>query len=107
MANLTATERPVDELARRLFAAGGVEKIHINGSVVTVTLGGGQTGAGLGDVVRDLFLHYGDASPVPTEAPAEGTQDGAVKGPRLPRRGVGVDEAFPECRTEAVEQLIL
>ena len=38
---------------------------------------------------------------------AEGTQDGAVKGPRLPRRGVGVDEAFPEGRTEAVEQLIL
>ena len=55
--------RSVDELARRLFAAGGVEKIHINGSVVTVTLGGGQTSAGLGDVVRNLFLHYGDAVP--------------------------------------------
>jgi len=53
-------QRPVDELARRLFAAGGVEKIHINGSVVTVTLGGGQTGDGLGDVVRELFLHYRD-----------------------------------------------
>src|SRR3546814_3066386 len=24
--------RPVDELARRLFAAGGVERVHINGS---------------------------------------------------------------------------
>jgi len=53
-------QRPVDELARRLFAAGGVEKVHINGSVVTVTLAGGQTGEGLGDVVRHLFLHYGD-----------------------------------------------
>jgi len=50
--------RPVDELARRLFAAGGVERVHINGSVVTVSLGGGRTGAGLGDVVRNLFLHY-------------------------------------------------
>lgn len=48
-----------DELARRLFAAGGVEGVHINGSVVTVTLGRGQTGAGLADVVRNLFLHYG------------------------------------------------
>jgi len=48
-----------DELARRLFAAGGVEQVHINGSVVTVTLAGGQTGAGLADVVRSLFLHYG------------------------------------------------
>jgi hypothetical protein len=53
-------DRPVDELARRLFAAGGVEGIHINGSVVTVRLGGGQTGAGLADIVRGLFLHYGD-----------------------------------------------
>ena len=41
-------QRPVDEVARRLFAAGGVEGIHINGSVITVQLGGGQTGAGLG-----------------------------------------------------------
>jgi len=65
-------QRPVDELARRLFAAGGVEKIHINGSVVTVTVSGSQTGAGLADIVRHLFLHYGDASADPMEAPAEG-----------------------------------
>jgi hypothetical protein len=59
--------RPVDELARRLFAAGGVEAVHINGSVVTVTLGGGRTGDGLADVVRGLFLHYGDAAPAAGE----------------------------------------
>ena len=62
--------RTVDELARRLFAAGGVEKVHINGSVVTVTLGGGQTGAGLGDIVRELFLHYGD-TPLEAATPVE------------------------------------
>ena len=62
-------QRPVDELARRLFAHGGVEKIHINGSVVTVTVGGGQTGEGLGDVIRHLFLHYGETPEVPMEAP--------------------------------------
>jgi hypothetical protein len=62
-----------DELARRLFAAGGIESVHINGSVVTVTLGGGQTGAGLGDVVRSLFLHYGDQplAAVTAEPPAD------------------------------------
>jgi hypothetical protein len=64
-------QRPVDELARRLYAAGGVEKIHINGSVVTVTLGGGHTGAGLGDVIRHLFLHYGDTPDAPVEPPAD------------------------------------
>ncbi len=61
--------RPVDELARRLFATAVVEKIHINGSVVTVTLVGGQTGAGLGDIIRHLFLHYRATPVVPMEAP--------------------------------------
>jgi hypothetical protein len=51
-------DRPVDELARRLFDAGGIESVHINGSMVTVSLSGGRTGAGLGDIVRSLFLHY-------------------------------------------------
>ena len=66
-------DRPVDELARRLFAAGGVEGVHINGSVVTVILGGGRTGAGLGDIVRGLFLHYGpaDAATAPVVAPTD------------------------------------
>jgi hypothetical protein len=62
-------DRPVDELARRLFAAGGVEHVHINGSVVTVRLGGGRTGAGLGDVVRGLFLHYPPQAAAPAMAP--------------------------------------
>jgi hypothetical protein len=58
-------------MARRLFAVGGVEGIHVNGSVVTVTLTGGQTGAGLGDAIRSLFLHYGDeADPAAEPAPA-------------------------------------
>ena len=58
-------QRPVDELARRLFAAGGVVSVHINGNVVTITLGGGYRGEGLADVVRELFLHYTDT---PSEA---------------------------------------
>ena len=53
-------DRPVDELARRLFAAGGVEGVHINSNVVTVSLSGGRTGAGLADIVRGLFRHYPD-----------------------------------------------
>jgi hypothetical protein len=65
-------QRPVDELARRLFDAGGVQAVHINGSVVTVTLMGGENGEGLADVVRELFLHYGDT---PTETMAEPLSD--------------------------------
>ena len=61
-------QRPVDELARRLFAVGGVERVHINGSVVTITLAGGSRGEGLADVVRELFLHY---TGTPAEVQAE------------------------------------
>ena len=64
-----------DELARRLFAAGGVESVHINGSVVTVTLGGGRRGEGLADIVRGLFRHYPDE---PAEAAAPPTDEGSL-----------------------------
>jgi hypothetical protein len=81
--------RPVDELARRLFDAGGVAAVHINSSVVTVTLSAGSTGAGLADVIRSLFLHYpatlaepaapeltdAEAAPETTADPAEATTE--------------------------------
>ncbi|HLT17699.1 MAG TPA: hypothetical protein VK007_13440 [Acidimicrobiales bacterium] len=66
-------DRPVDELARRLFAHGGVEAVHINGAVVTVTLQGGHTGEGLADIIRGLFLHY---PPSPDDGVAPPTDEG-------------------------------
>jgi hypothetical protein len=72
-------DRPVDELARRLFAAGGIEAVHINGSMVTVTLGRGQTGAGLADIVRGLFLHYGPQAAGGEVAPPAADGDPAVE----------------------------
>ena len=44
--------RPVDELARRLFATGGVTPVHVNSSVITVALADGWTGEQLLDVIR-------------------------------------------------------
>jgi hypothetical protein len=69
-------DKTVDELARRLFAAGGVEYVHINGNVVTVRLGGGQKGEGLADVVRHLFRHYGDDAPAAQAAEEPAAADG-------------------------------
>ena len=46
-------DRPVDELARRVLAHGGVETVHVNSSVITVHLAGGSTGAGLQEVPGD------------------------------------------------------
>ena len=51
-------DRPVDELARRLFASGGVRSVHVNGSVITVELVDGWTGDRLLDVIRGLYIHY-------------------------------------------------
>jgi hypothetical protein len=50
--------RAVDELARRLFATGGVQAVHVNGSVITVQLTEGWAGDRLLDVIRGLYIHY-------------------------------------------------
>ena len=112
----SCSQRPVDELARRLFAAGGVETVHINGSVVTVTLSGGHTGAGLGDVIRSLFLHYGDDArgrPVAGPTDEADTTPEALADPadapaaaRGGRRRAGAAEARPttEPRRRAADR---
>ena len=84
----SCSTRPVDELARRLFAAGGVESVHINGSVVTVTLGGGHTGAtGLADIVRGLFLPLRRRSPPPGRTPPDGRGPHDARGDGRSGRG--------------------
>ena len=50
--------RPVDELARRLWATGEVKAVHVYSNVVTVELAVGKQGEGLEDVIRDLFTYY-------------------------------------------------
>lgn len=50
--------RPPDELARRLLARGGIDAVHMNGSIVTVDLAKGGGTAGIADLIRELFLYY-------------------------------------------------
>jgi hypothetical protein len=70
-------DRPVDELARRLFQSGGVTQVHANGSVIIVHLAEGWTGAQLLDVIRGLYIYYPPsgngqaAEPVASETEAE------------------------------------
>jgi hypothetical protein len=62
--------RPVDELARRLFARGGLVSVHINSGVVTVDLAKGYTADGLADIIRGLYTFYDDvAVPMPSAEP--------------------------------------
>jgi hypothetical protein len=77
------SDRPVDELARRLFATGGVTHISANGSVVTVRLAPGWTGGQLLDVIRGLYVHYppaanGGAAGAAGDAAAEPVAEGDI-----------------------------
>jgi hypothetical protein len=65
-------DRPPDELARRLFAHGGLEGVHIYSNVVTVDLAPGAKSDGLADIVHSLFVHYDhdEAAPEPSPEPA-------------------------------------
>ncbi|HVF32406.1 MAG TPA: hypothetical protein VM933_05140 [Acidimicrobiales bacterium] len=53
-------DRPPDELARRLIAAGGVRGVHIHSNIITVELepGAGAKADGFEDVIRELYIHY-------------------------------------------------
>ena len=66
--------RPVDELARRILEHGGVDSVHINGSVITVDLAKGGSADGLADLIRELFIYYREPSapqPESDAAPAD------------------------------------
>ncbi len=58
-------DRPPDELARRLFAHGGVDTVSINASVVTVDLSKGGSADGLKQIVEDLYTYYRPGVEVP------------------------------------------
>jgi hypothetical protein len=66
-------DRPPDELARRLFAHGGVDGVHIYSNVVTVDLAPGASSDGLADILHSLFVHYDHDEDAP--APAEGVTE--------------------------------
>ena len=58
-------DRPPDELARRLFARGGIEAVHVYGNVVTIDLAPGANSEGLADIIETLFIYYGPGVEVP------------------------------------------
>ena len=56
---------PADELARRLFARGGIEQVHVNANVVTVLPERGRDLAGVKEIIEDLYTYYLEGVPVP------------------------------------------
>jgi len=67
--------RPAAELARRLFATGRVNGVHIYANVITVDLAQGNDSSGLVDVVRDLHKYWMPGMEPPAFDEAEGEDE--------------------------------
>lgn len=51
-------DRPVDELARRLFDHSGVETVHVNSNVITVHVSHGADTGAMAETIENLFIYY-------------------------------------------------
>jgi hypothetical protein len=69
--------RPVDELARRLFARGGIDGVHVYSNVITVDLSKGSSGAGIAEIIHDLFTYYRPGVTPPTDEELTGATPGS------------------------------
>ncbi|MEZ5322419.1 MAG: hypothetical protein R2698_10165 [Microthrixaceae bacterium] len=58
-------DRPPDVLARRLFERGGIDSIHVNGSVVTIDPAKGSSTDGIKEIIEDLYTYYRPGVEVP------------------------------------------
>jgi len=57
---------PADELARRLFARGGIARVHVNGNIVTIQLADVEADAdGIDEVIASLYLYWVEGVEVP------------------------------------------
>ena len=57
---------PADELARRLFARGGIAGVHMNGSVVTVDMADADADPeGIEEIIASLYLYWVEGVEVP------------------------------------------
>lgn len=71
--------RPAAELARRLFATGQVDGVHVYANMVTVNLRRGFGSEGLYDIVRELYQYWKpgmEPAVFVEEAPAEVASSG-------------------------------
>ena len=57
---------PADELARRLFARGGIARVHVNSNIVTIQLADVEADVdGIDEVIASLYLYWVEGVEVP------------------------------------------
>ena len=97
--------RPAAELARRLFATGQVDAVHVFSNVVTVGLKQGGSASGLSDVIGSLYQYWHPGMQPPTfdePAPEESAGDGAGDGGG---GGAGGDAGGDAALSEAAKRV--
>jgi hypothetical protein len=83
--------RPAAVLARRLLGTGQVDSVHVYSNIVTVNVSKGFTGAGLDEVVRDLYQYWKPGmEPQTFDAPAD---EPAAAAPAGGDAGAGAGES--------------
>ncbi len=95
---------PSAELARRLFATGRIDSLHVFGNFITIDLANGYSADGLSEVVRDLYQYWrpGMVPPAFEEAVVEETPDAAA--PAV--GGGGADTALSEAAKRVPAHLL-
>ena len=59
-------DRPPDIIARRLLDRGGIDGIHIKGSVISVDVSKGHTSEGLKEIIEDMYTYYRPGVEIPS-----------------------------------------
>ena len=73
---------PSASLARKLFATGKVDSVHVYSNIVTVDVAKGYDSSGLADIVREMYRYWkpGVEPPVFEDEPAEEASAAAPAG---------------------------
>jgi hypothetical protein len=82
---------PSAELARRLFASGQVDAVHVYANIITVDLRKGHDSSGLADIVRDLYQYWKPGVEPPTFEDLAPDEPAAASG--ADAAGGGADDA--------------
>ena len=59
-------DTPADELARRLFANGGIASLHVTGNVITVEFSDAGVD-GVEEIISGLYLYWVEGVEVPSD----------------------------------------
>ena len=62
----TEGDRPVDSIARRLFEAGGIDRVHINSNVITLDINTQADLDAIKATIESMFTYYRPGVEIPS-----------------------------------------